>query len=91
MEATEKNIHWLLEKLYEARRHFQSSNPKEHPVFVLLTKGPEDRHKVEQVFWNYFAQRYGSVQLHMQGGEAWSAGTRFELSMINASVVLLDL
>lgn len=93
LEATEKNVHWLLEKLYDARRYFDSSGRSEHPVFVLLTKGPEDRHNVEQIFWKYFTQRYGSEQLfkHIQAGETWSGGTRFEFQTIRASVVLLDL
>lgn len=58
--ATPKNIEWLLERLYDAKRHLQASDIDD-PLFVLLTNGKEDRHRVEDMIYRYFASRYGDL------------------------------
>jgi hypothetical protein len=92
IEATPKNVEWLLGRLYEAYRELQNSGVQE-PQFVLLTKGIEDRHRVEQVILTYLQTRYGSNIL----GANWNyvhstaTSTAFQLPPINAKILLMDI
>lgn len=88
--ATEQNIHWLSERLYQLRRHIQAYG-EEHPVFVLLTKNEADRHKVEEMFYRNFARKYGVAWPGMlRSAETSVMHTRIEMVEIGASVVLMD-
>jgi len=64
--ATKKNVEWLIERLYVARRHLNSWSALRDPAFVLLTKNMEDRRAVEEMFYRYFNERYAIPMAYIQ-------------------------
>jgi len=91
LEATTKNIEWLVERLYEVRRYMQAEGI-ENPTFVLLTKGEEDRHRIERIFFLYFQSRYGIPSFEcIQVAETSRSHSRYELPNIGASIILMDI
>lgn len=58
LEATPKNIGWLLTQLYEASRALEADSVS-HPVFVLVTKSEAERQIIENRFYQYFNEKYG--------------------------------
>lgn len=95
IEASDKNVAWLCERLYEARRTIDPElRLGEHAVFILLTKGPEDRQRVEAMFIDYFHKKYGNpfnVLKHVCPGVETKTLTRIELADISSSVALMDI
>lgn len=90
--ATDKNIEWLIERLYEASRDLQADdiNP---PVFVLLTKDKPDRHRVESIFFAFFHHRYG-LDVDEALFKDFCSTQRvslFNLPHIRARIMLMDL
>ena len=93
IEANAKNIEWLIEKLYLCRRELQATEA-EHPVFVLLTKGPDERDKVEAMFWRYVQKQYGGLittDSPIQPCYRTQRSTRINLASVGASILLVDL
>lgn len=87
--ATPKNIEWLLERLYSAQRELQTNGVID-PQFVLLTKGKEDRHRVEDIIYRYLSKRYGDLVRQRVHCDISSKGiTRINVHGI--MMVLLDL
>lgn len=98
LDATPQNIEWLILKLYHAKRFVLSTDTFTQPVFVLLTKGQDDRHKVEDLFYRHFMKKYGTGVVGMD--KTFKAAspmgttegmTRIELGEIGASILLIDL
>lgn len=93
LEASQHNIKWLMERLYQVRREL-NADAIEEPTFVLLTKGKEDRDRVEQVFWNYYRSKYAmfeDVIKSCKPGGRTSHATWFELAEIGCRIVLMDI
>lgn len=93
LAATEQNIEWLIGRLYDVRRHIQCErNKSEHLIFVLLTRGLDDRARVETLFYNYFAAKYGNAGWFKMALPCESSAnhTRFEFQEIGCSVMLMD-
>lgn len=91
VETTAKNIEWLFDRLYEARR-VCAQNGVDHPTFVLVTRGVEDRQRVERQIYSWFFNKYGQPAMYgkVLPDMSNSSLTRFELPEIGASVVLID-
>lgn len=92
VEATPKNIEWLVERLYECRRTLEASQVchPNHPTFVLITHGKNDRHEVEELMYRYFFNKYGIDSHHMMPIAADATMTCFEMAEAGCRVVLMD-
>lgn len=90
IEATEKNVKWLLDALFQARRNLQWDEV-DHPVFVLLTKGQDDRDKVEDILFTYACNKYGIEQTKLRAGARNSTTTRIGLGEVGCSIMLVDI
>lgn len=91
VEATPKNIEWLVERLYECRRTLEMEHKScGNPTFVLLTEGIDDRHKVEDLMYRYFFNKYGIDSRRMMPIAAGATMTCFELAEAGCRVVLMD-
>jgi len=89
VRATPENIHWLVTKLYVAKRSLQAANVPE-PTFVLMTKGESDRHTVESLLYKYFQEQYGTPLKHMEIVAADHGVTSFFFREIGCRVCLID-
>lgn len=58
LAANTKNIEWLIDRMYTARREMQANNVS-NPVFALFTKDAADRAKVEEIILRHLLTRYG--------------------------------
>jgi hypothetical protein len=83
------DIPWLIDRLYEARRHIQAEGD-EHIVFVLMTKAKWERDVIENKFFTWFQAKYG-VNAGVTESGRWQHGTRLIIEEIGASILLLDL
>jgi hypothetical protein len=92
IEAIDANIKWLQDRLYVARRILMADGV-EHPVFVLLTKTPEERAKIENLFLNYYRSMYGDIQFvkSIRPGSNCAGITHLELPELCASIALIDI
>jgi hypothetical protein len=92
LTANANNIEWLMEKLYNARRQLEASNVTS-PTFVLLTKGIDDRRKIEDAIFRWFHSKYGfDLMFRKMEPELESETlTAFGLPEINCRVVLMDI
>lgn len=96
IEATPKNIEWLTDRLYDLRRTLEAGDGGDldtHlPTFVLLTKGMEDRHKVENLLYRYFYKKYGvgAAPSTIRATTESSSLTAFVLPEAGVRVVLMD-
>jgi len=90
INATEANVKWLIERLYCTKRLLESSGVQS-PVFVLLTRGVEDRLRVESIFYKYFDAKYGTgLMKHFAPCASDGQASIFELSELGARIVLMD-
>lgn len=93
LEADPTKIEWLFERIYMAKRDLEACNVI-NPTFVILTKGIDDRRRVEASLFMYFRERYGGVMemtKHIQPDSETPRCTLFQLPEINARMVLMDL
>lgn len=92
IEATEKNIEWLIDRLYNCRRVLQLLNPQlgEFPTFVILTKCVDDRHRVENHFYHYFFAKYGLTNEKITPEVTHSGVSCFVLNEAHCRIVLMD-
>lgn len=89
--ATDKNIEWLIERLYFASRELQAHEVND-PTFVLLTKGVEDRHRVEKVFFDYFRRAFAcDAELSFKEYVDCTHMTAFSLPNLRARIMLMDI
>jgi hypothetical protein len=92
IEATRKNVEWLIERLYEEKRRIMC-NSDERPVFVLLTRTREERCQVEAIILSYFAKKYGDNVTHMTPYLDYQCdrSSRFSFPEIASTVLLMDI
>lgn len=91
LQATPKNIGWLLTQLYEAKQRLREE--VSDPVFVLLTQNKADRLRVEEKIRQYFQEKYG-ILAHIkrvvpEGTHETVSG--FCFPEIGCRVVLIDI
>lgn len=95
IEATPKNIEWLTDRLYDLRRTLEAGDcgdlDARLPTFVLLTKGMENRHRVENLLYLYFFKKYGvGPNSTIRAVTESSSLTAFVLPEAGVRVVLMD-
>lgn len=90
--ATQKNINWLLDRLYETSRELEASQVNVG-AFVLLTKSREDRRAVERMFVSYFYVHHGvgGVNFTFDDYHESKGSTYFNMPHIPHKIVLMDI
>lgn len=93
IEATPKNIQWLMEKLYIASREIQATrkgfDPPHH--FVLLTKTKEERVKVLDHIWDWAVRTYGIPNVNLPQEQRLDSCDIMSLPSVQSFIVLIDL
>lgn len=60
LEATPKNVEWLIDRLYECGRDLESADVH-NPTFVLLVKSRAERDLVMDLFYHWALAKYGDI------------------------------
>ncbi len=87
-----QSIQWLVQKLYIASRELEA-NGVVNPTFVLLTKGADDRSKVQNIVVDYFHSKFGTTRTseHMRCECIGANQSTFHFPQLRCRVMLMDI
>lgn len=91
IEATPKNVDWLLERLYMLKRDIEASSPKEAGTFILLTRTAIERRMVETAIACWINRKFG-IAGYLNNGAPTVMNDRHTVWRVHGiSIALMDL